>query len=531
MLFVYWLLTLFPFLGWASNVFRWNRNYDNSISSRQTALALAVAVSLPYVLKVWEMMKAWREEQRLSHIAKDAEVRANFKFNADSRIWQDQQHQIKLKETRLRIEGYAAEEALRQRIAENARQAELQRARFLETIPDDTRYSGTWIIAPQGLGKTNLMWNLAYPEMNGTRTVVLMDSKGDFIRPFRNHPDAIVLDKDTVTINPFQFGSSTRSLNFLEYIFSALLDAKFTQLQTTLWRECLELLLRIPNATMETLRQLLVRGLTPAQKLIAESCNPATRDFFLEGPKPEFETKDYMTTRRGLLWRIRLLLSTEHSRRMFTAEKSSHDFLALLDSKKIIVIDNSKDDLGDEGAEFLGRFFVALVYLAATARSKLPDDKKIPVSFYIDECHVIIKRDERIRSIIQECRSQKIALTLAHQYMSDISTVAQPALFNCAVRIANADEEAPEIAPRLNVKDPNDIKLPPHNFMVFARGNAPTRITVPFLDLASIPQKPPPPPQPEAQTATPAPQPEPPKKKQKPFKKDRNPQGHQKKIW
>jgi hypothetical protein len=341
----------------------------------------------------------------------------------------------------------------------------------------------------------------------------MMDSKGDFIKPYRNHPDVILLDKDTIAINPFQFGSSVRTMDFLEYIFGTLLDAKMTQLQTTLWRECLELLVRLPGATMETLRELLVRGLNSEQREVAETCPPATRDFFLDAKQPDyFYNKEYIDTRRGILWRLRALLSRPETARMFTAETSSHDFFKLLDSRKIIVIDNSKDDLGDEGAEFLGKFFVALVWRAATTRSKLNENDKIPVSFYIDECHTVIGKDSKIRGIIQECRSQKIALTVAHQYMSDISTSAQPALFNCAVRIANADEEAPEIAPRLNVKDPNLIKLKAHNFMAYVRDQQVAVIHVPFFDLASIPQKAPQP--------APAP-PEPPKKKQKPFKKDR----------
>lgn len=56
------------------------------------------------------------------------------------------------------------------------------------------------------------------------------------------------------------------------------------------------------------------------------------------------------------------------------------------DAGKIILIDNSKQKLGDEGAEFFGRFFIALVLAAAQQRAGRPQSEKLPCYFYIDEC-------------------------------------------------------------------------------------------------------------------------------------------------
>jgi hypothetical protein len=121
-----------------------------------------------------------------------------------------------------------------------------------------------------------------------------------------------------------------------------------------------------------------------------------------------------------------------------------------MDSGKIVIINNSKARLGDQGAEFFGRFFIAQVLAAAQQRSGRSASDKPPVYFYIDECQNVIARDEKIPTILDECRSQNIALIMAHQRTKQINSEnVLDALSNCAIRFANSDEEARYLAPRL----------------------------------------------------------------------------------
>jgi hypothetical protein len=128
-----------------------------------------------------------------------------------------------------------------------------------------------------------------------------------------------------------------------------------------------------------------------------------------------------------------------------------------------------------------------MIWMGAVSRSDMREQDKIPVHLYIDECHTVMKRDAMFRAIIQECRSQRIAITCAHQYLDDLTDIVKPALFNCAIRIANADDDASQLAPRLN-STPEAIKLPPHNFAAYVRDKMPTAVTihVPFFDLSDV---------------------------------------------
>lgn len=356
----------------------------------------------------------------------------------------------------------------------------------------EQRYQGMWIIAPPGRGKTNLLWQLVDRDLQtDEKTIILMDSKGTFIKEFRDYPGAVVLTKDNIRVNPFSFGTDVLSVEFAEYLLSTLVNVEMTQLQRTMFSSVVEVLLHIPNATLETFHDILSEGIDN-YKAAVEKCNPITKAFFLKGKVPDWNNEQSQRTKGEVRARLRTLLRYEYMRTIFLAKRNSHDFLGLLSSRRLIIIDNSKDDLGEQGSEFLGRFFIALIRMEGVKRTKLKRSDRVPVYLYIDEAQNVIATDRKLRSIIQECRDQNIALTIAHQYIDDISTEVRPALYNCAVRIANADEEAPEIAPRLNATV-EEVKLPAHNFCVYVRDATPkpVRIHLDFLDLDAIPKGPP----------------------------------------
>jgi hypothetical protein len=140
-----------------------------------------------------------------------------------------------------------------------------------------------------------------------------------------------------------------------------------------------------------------------------------------------------------------------------------------MDSAKVIIINNNIGQLEEQGSEFFARFFIALILDAARRRSHLTDDQKIPVYFYIDECQTVISRDEKTAQIIDQCRSQKIALILAHQRIRQIvSENVLGALANCAIRFANCDDDAPQLAPRLHAT-PEFLRQQRGSFAAYVR--------------------------------------------------------------
>ena len=178
-------------------------------------------------------------------------------------------------------------------------------------------------------------------------------------------------------------------------------------------------------------------------------------------------------------------------RQMFSALKTKLDIGNEMDAGKIILIDNSKQKLGDEGAEFFGRFFIALVLAAAQQRAGRPPSEKLACYFYIDECQNVIRRDEKISTILDECRSQKIAMIMAHQRSAQITSPnVLDALANCAIRMANSDDEAKYLADKLRTSPEFLRSLPRGTFATFIRDLTPTALAlkIPYTDLSTLPR-------------------------------------------
>ena len=364
-------------------------------------------------------------------------------------------------------------------------------------LPDEQRFSGHWIIAPPGRGKTTLLHSMVREDIwNEDACIIIMDSKGDLIAPIRELKELedrlIVIDPDPqhpIAINPLDIPKTDISLAVanLEYIFASLLEVKMTPNQTVLFRSVLRALITaFPNPTFETFRDIIANGIEKHREYI-DKLPQDLQDFFYK----EFNTKTYQDRRPEIIWRIRLLLENDAMRGMLLAAKTRFNIGEAMDSGKIVIINNSKALLGDQGAEFFGRFFIAQVLAAAQARAGRRPDQKPPVYFYIDECQNVIARDERISTILDECRSQKVALILAHQRTEQIKSAdVLSALSNCAIRYANSDDEAAYLAPRLRTTKAFLESLRVGQFACFVRDmtSAAVAISVPRVDFSEYEQ-------------------------------------------
>lgn len=120
------------------------------------------------------------------------------------------------------------------------------------------------------------------------------------------------------------------------------------------------------------------------------------------------------------------------TRGMFSAPQSLLNVGELMDSGKVVVINNSKKLVGDFGSEFFGRLFVALVY--AEAMERQGREYKKPCYLYLDEANNVIARDKRIENILDECRSQKIALIVSHQRENQLEAPVRDALHHSGIK-------------------------------------------------------------------------------------------------
>lgn len=363
-------------------------------------------------------------------------------------------------------------------------------------FPEETRYGGHWCIAPPGRGKTTLLHAMVTADLDKDASIVLMDSKGDLIEPFKTLAaikDRLILIEPEAdlafALNPLDVGKTNpmHAVTLIEYIMAGLLDAKFTALQSTLFRNVIPAIIEgIPHPTLDTFKQVMVKGM-PADALT--KLNPHAQDFFTDRDTG-FNSKTYESTRKEVVWRLDYLLTNPVLRSMFSAAQTKLDMAREMDAGRVIIINNSKALLGDEGAEFFGRFFIALILRAAQQRAGKPAAAKKPCFVYIDECQSVISKDPKIPTLIDECRSQKIALILAHQRTAQLTPPVLDAIANCAIRMANSDDEAKYLAPKLRMDVETLQSLPQGTFGTFVRDLTPRgiQLRISKTDLGLLPK-------------------------------------------
>lgn len=342
------------------------------------------------------------------------------------------------------------------------------------TLYDETRFAGMWVVAPQGQGKTTLLHALVKDDLERNASIVLMDSKGDLIEPFLTHPALsdrrVVIGPDNpIGMNPLDIPHTdiNKAVESIEYLFSSLLDFKLTSTQSMLLRAVFRTLIQaVPNPNLATFQELMAKDGEKKYARYLTNLDPDLQQFFTN----EYNSQNIRERRQEVLQRLRSLLDHDLLRSMLMAPRTTFRIGEAMDKGAIVIINNSRGRLGNKGAEFFGRFFIAQLLAAAQERSFRAEKDKKPVYFYIDEAHTVVARDERITDVLHECRSQKIALCVAHQETSQVDEKVLSAFQNCAIRMSHPDDEARKMSISLRMPLPKLHSLRKGQFGAYVRG-------------------------------------------------------------
>jgi hypothetical protein len=110
----------------------------------------------------------------------------------------------------------------------------------------------------------------------------------------------------------------------------------------------------------------------------------------------------------------KLLLSHTTVSLMLSQTESTFNFHRIMDEGMIFLADLSPK-LGKEGAQAIGGFMVALMYITAMSRSDLPREKRRPFHMYLDEAPKLVT--DTFEEIIAEAPKHRVSLTLSHQFL------------------------------------------------------------------------------------------------------------------
>ncbi|MCB1474826.1 MAG: ATP-binding protein [Rhodobiaceae bacterium] len=331
------------------------------------------------------------------------------------------------------------------------------------SLSEPIRFEHMHIVAGSGHGKTQTLQQLILHDLDavatGRASIVVIDSQSDLINniagmklfaPGQPLAERLVLIDPTdlewpVALNLFDAGLDrldqyslldrerlTNSiLELYDFVLGSLLDAGMTQKQNVIFRYITRLLIRIPGATIHTLRELLEDGGSERYRTQISALSGSARAFF----ENEFDGKEFVSTKRQVLRRLYGILENQTFERMFSHPKSKLDLFSEMNAGKVILINTAKDLLKENGTEIFGRFFIAMIAQAAQERAVLPAQQRLPTFVYIDEANDYF--DRNIGVILSQARKYNVGMVLAHQFLGQIDSKLHEAVAaNTSIKFA-----------------------------------------------------------------------------------------------
>ena len=150
--------------------------------------------------------------------------------------------------------------------------------------------------------------------------------------------------------------------------------------------------------------------------------------------------------------------------------KSTFNIREIMDDGKILVVNLSKGLLGEDNSGILGAFLVTKIQLAAMSRSDIPkiEDRR-PFYLYVDEFQNFAT--DSFATILSEARKYGLNLTVANQYITQMSDTVRGAVFGnvgTMISFRVSADDAPILSKQFEPQfEPGDLlQMANRNFII-----------------------------------------------------------------
>ena len=347
--------------------------------------------------------------------------------------------------------------------------AALERKNYIFGIKRVDRRRHVYIIGKSGVGKSKLLELLARQDIAYGHGLCLIDPHGDTIEdlipfiPKERIDDVCIIDPSDVnypaSFNPlanidpaFKHQLTQGLIEVMEKQFGA----NWTPRLEHVFRFTCLALLDYPHATMRGMISMLTDR-NYRQKVVEYIEDDMVKRFWaieFADWSEKFDTEAIIP----LVNKLGQFLSDPMLRNIFGQKENKIKLEELMQEKKIILINLSKGKIGEENSSFFGSMFITKIKQAGMARAALPASERHDYYIYVDEFQNLVT--DTFENLLAESRKYGICLTVAHQYVGQLSPKVQAAVLgnSCTIIIFRVGGEdavklKPEMAPIFDIKD------------------------------------------------------------------------------
>ena len=293
-------------------------------------------------------------------------------------------------------------------------------------------------VGKSGSGKSKLLELLIYNDLVNGEGIAVLDPHGDLVDailryvPAHRVDDVVLFDPaDTefpIAFNPLEHVDDAYkmqvTIGFLD-IFKKLFGGNWTYRLEHVLRYTTLALLDSPNTTVLSILKMLTDK-NYRQKIVSRIQDSVVKSFWVSEFAAWSEKFDAEAI-TPLLNKVGQFVATNMIRNIVGQSQTKFDIREIMDKKKILLIKVSKGLLGEENSSLIGSMIITKLYQAAMSRANQAEDKRTDFYFYVDEFQNFAT--DTFAEILSEARKYRLNLTIAHQYMGQLSDVVRKTVF------------------------------------------------------------------------------------------------------
>ncbi len=296
-------------------------------------------------------------------------------------------------------------------------------------IKQKDRLSHMYVIGKTGVGKSKMLETLAWQDFEAGRGFALVDPHGDLVDSLAERmracdPERVICLDASDPKQPYGYNPLRRVREdkiplavsgLLETLKKIWPDAWGVRMEHVL-RNTLYALLERDGSTLPAILTLFTND-DFRKDVVKGIRNPIVKQFW------EDEFENYPSRLRAeacapIQNKLGALLSDPTLRRILVEPQIDLHFRALMDGDKVLLVNVSKGQLGEESSLVLGSLIVSTLGLAAFSRAESAHDARPPFFVYLDEFHNFTTL--MLANMMSELRKYGVGLVLAHQYMHQL---------------------------------------------------------------------------------------------------------------
>lgn len=295
-----------------------------------------------------------------------------------------------------------------------------------------------YVIGKTGMGKSTLLENMIYADIQSGKGVAIVDPHGDLAEhvidfvPSHRTNDVIIIDPSDRDF-PVGFNMLENIDPTYATIVASGLIGIFKKIYAESWGPRLEHILRntilalleYPSTTMLGITRIL-QDSEYRRRVVKKITDPIVKSFWIN----EFEKMEprmRVEAISPILNKVGQFLSSPLIRNIVGQPKSSVNFRFAMDKKKIVIVNLSKGKIGEDVSSLLGAMIITKFQLDAMSRANIPEAERSDFYLYVDEFQNFAT--ESFATILSEARKYRLSLIMANQYIAQMDEKVRDAVF------------------------------------------------------------------------------------------------------